>query len=64
MKLVTDAYFEVSSVDLKLCVQIAVCDTRCSSGCVVQGAGKCDADCQQGYTFDPTNHKCDPGRHT
>jgi len=42
-------------------VKIVVCDVHCSGGCVVQGAGKCDATCMSDYTFNATEYVCSPG---
>ena len=44
-----------------------VCDVQCTSasGCSVQGAGKCDSDCESGHTLDDDTlggtYTCDPG---
>jgi len=37
----------------------AECSEGCSSGCSIQGGGKCDSDCYSSYVFNADTYQCD-----
>jgi len=34
------------------------CDANCESGCIIQGADRCDSVCATGYVLNTTNYVC------
>ena len=42
------------------CLIHLACDTHCAtySGCIIEGEGKCDMACVDGYVLETTGHTC------
>lgn len=41
------------------CCFCTVCDVHCVNGCLANGAGNCDGECETNYTYNENTTKCD-----